>query len=135
MSRVISFPISLSPRTMQDLGSVSWGFAHAKAPFNCSSELEGTNTNLQELFPPWSPLKVFRAAAVFLPQGLTGGHPWGSRVVWPLVGARATHMAPDARWVGNLLAILHLQPSRLVIIIPSWGFGPALTSYRISSSH
>ena len=57
---------------MQDLGSVSWGFTHAKALFDCSSELEGTNTNLQELFSQRSPLKVFYAAAVFLRQGLTG---------------------------------------------------------------
>ena len=57
---------------MQDLGSVSRGFAHAKAPFNCSSELEGTNTHLQELFPLRSPLKVFRAAAAFLHRGLKG---------------------------------------------------------------
>ena len=55
---------------MQDLGSVSWGFAHAKALFDCSSELEGTNTNLQELFSLQSPLKVFRAAAIFLHWGL-----------------------------------------------------------------
>ena len=57
---------------MQDLGSVSWVFAHAKALFDCSSELEGINTNFQELFPLRSPLKVFRAAANFLHQGLTG---------------------------------------------------------------
>ena len=57
---------------MQDLGSVSYGFAHAKAPFNCLSELEGTNTNLQELFSPRSPLKIFRAATTFLHRGLKG---------------------------------------------------------------
>ena len=28
------------------------------------------------------------------------------------------------------MAILHLQPSRLAIIVPPWEFGPALTSYR-----
>ena len=72
MSQVISFPIGLSPRTMQDLGSVSWGFAHAKALFDSSSELEDTNTNLQELFSPRSRLKVFRAAVIFLCRGLTG---------------------------------------------------------------
>ena len=57
---------------MQDLGSVSRGFAHAKALFNCSSELEGTNTHLQELFPPRSPLKVFYVVAAFLYRGLKG---------------------------------------------------------------
>ena len=57
---------------MQDLGYVFWGFALAKASFNYSSELEGTNTSLLELFPPRSPLKVFRAAAAFLHQGPKG---------------------------------------------------------------
>ena len=115
---------------MHDLGSVFWGFALAKAPFNCSSELEGTNINLPKLFPPQSPLKVFHAAAAFLHRGLKGGRLWGSRVVGPLVGTRATHMVPDACWARDLLAVLHLRPSRLAIIISPWEFGPALTSYR-----
>ena len=38
-------------------------------------------------------------------------------------------MVPNARWVRNLLAVLHLRPSRLAIIISHWEFGPALTSY------
>ena len=57
---------------MQDLGSAFWGFAFAKAPFNYSSGSEGTNTNLPELFPPQSPLEVFRAAAAFLNRGPKG---------------------------------------------------------------
>ena len=57
---------------MQDPGFVFRGLVVAKAPFNYSSELEGTNTNLPELFPPRSPLKVFRAAAAFLHRGLKG---------------------------------------------------------------
>ena len=28
------------------------------------------------------------------------------------------------------MAVLHLRPSRLAIIVPPWEFGPALTSYR-----
>ena len=72
LSRVISFSTGLSPRTIQDLSSAFWGFALAEAPFNCSSELEGTNTNLSELFPPRSPLKMFHAAAAFLHRGLKG---------------------------------------------------------------
>ena len=115
---------------MQDLGSVSWGFTHAKAPFNCLSELEDTNTNLQELFPPWSPLKVFRATAAFLPRGLKGAACEVRGSFSPLVGMKATHIVPDACWVGNLLAVLHLRPSRLAIIVPPWEFGPVLTSYR-----
>ena len=39
-------------------------------------------------------------------------------------------MVPDACWAGNLLAVLHLRPSRLAIIVSPWEFGPALTSYR-----
>ena len=37
-----------------------------------SSELEGTNTDLQKLFPPQSPLKAFCATVVFLHRGPTG---------------------------------------------------------------
>ena len=48
-------------------------------------------------------------------------------------------MAPDARWVGNLSAVLCLRSNRLAIIVPSWGFSPALFDYRShwhpSSSH
>ena len=57
---------------MQDLGSAFRGLAIAKAPFNCLSGLEGTNTNLPKLFPPRSPLEVFRAAAAFLNRGPKG---------------------------------------------------------------
>ena len=57
---------------MQYLGSISWGFALAAAPFGYSSKLEGTNTVLQKLSPPQSPLNAFRAIAVFLHRGLTG---------------------------------------------------------------
>ena len=64
------------------------------------------------------------------PSGSKGGRPLGSLVVWPLVGMRAMHMVPDACWAGNLLAVLHLRPSRLAIIVPPWEFGPVLTSYR-----
>ena len=57
---------------MQYLGSISQGFALATAPFGYSSELEGTSTDLQKLFSPQSPLKAFRATAVFLHRGPTG---------------------------------------------------------------
>ena len=30
----------------------------------------------------------------------------------------------------NCLAVLHLRPCRLAIIVPPWEFGPVLTSYR-----
>ena len=39
-------------------------------------------------------------------------------------------MVLDACWAGNLLAVLHLWPSRLAIIVSPWEFGHALTSYR-----
>ena len=39
-------------------------------------------------------------------------------------------MVPDAHWARNLLAVLHLRPSRLAIIVPPWEFGLVLTSYR-----
>ena len=39
-------------------------------------------------------------------------------------------MVPNAHWAGNLLAVLHLRPSRLAIIVPPWEFGLALTSYH-----
>ena len=72
---------------MQYPGYVSWGFALATAPFNYSSELEGTNIDLQKLFLPRSPLKVPLAAAVFLHWGPTGtsrevrgsSRPWWGR--------------------------------------------------------
>ena len=64
--------MGLSPKTMQDLGFAFSGFALAKAPFSYSSGSEGTNTNLPELVPPRSPLKVFRVAATFLNRGLKG---------------------------------------------------------------
>ena len=63
-------------------------------------------------------------------SGPKRGHPWGSRVDWPLVGTRVTHMVLDARWAENLLVVLHLRPSRLAIIVSPWEFGPALTSYH-----
>ena len=53
-------------------------------------------------------------------------------------------MVPDARWAGNLLAVLHLQPSRLAIIVPLWEIGhhcpslgvwPCLNKLSHSSSH
>ena len=43
---------------------------------------------------------------------------------------RTAHMVPNAHWAGNLLAVLHLRPSRLAIIVPPWEFGLALTSYH-----
>ena len=57
---------------MQDLGSAFRGLAITKAPFNCSSGSEGTNTNLPELVPPRSPLEVLHAAAAFLNRGPKG---------------------------------------------------------------
>ena len=57
---------------MQDLGSAFRGLAITKAPINCSSGSEGTNTNLPELVPPQSPLEVLRAAAAFLNRGSKG---------------------------------------------------------------
>ena len=57
---------------MQDLGSVFRGLVIAKAPFNCSSGSEDTNTYLPELVPPRSPLEVLRAATTFLNRGPTG---------------------------------------------------------------
>ena len=113
---------------MQDLGSAFSGFALAKAPFSYSSGSEGTNTNLPELVPPQSPLVVLRAAAAFLNRG---PRELASRFagVWPLVGAKATHMVLEARWAGNLLAVLLLWPNRLATIVSPREFGPALTSY------
>ena len=114
---------------MQDLGFAFWGFALAKAPFNCLSGSEGTYINLPELVLPRSPLEVLRVATAFLNRGpkrltlrFTG--------VYPLVGARATHMVLEARWAGNLLAVLLLWPNRLATIVSPREFGPALTSYR-----
>ena len=57
---------------MQYPGYVSWGFALATASFDYSSELEGTNTYLQKLFSPRSPLKAFHMAAIFLHRGPMG---------------------------------------------------------------
>ena len=50
-----------------------------------------------------------------------------------MVGTRATHMVPEARWAGSLLAVLLLWPSKLAIIVSPWKFGPTLTSYRTSN--
>ena len=58
--------------TVQNLGFAFRGLAITKAPFNRSSGSEDTNTYLPELVPPWSPLKVPRAAAIFLNRGSTG---------------------------------------------------------------
>ena len=113
---------------MQDLGFAFRGLAIAKAPFNRSSGLEGTNTNLLKLVPPWSPLEVFRAVAAFLNRGPKGPATRFARV-WPLVGARATHMAPEARWAVNRLAYLPLWYSRLATIASPREFDPALTSH------
>ena len=114
---------------MQDLGSAFWGFALAKVLSNCYNGSEGTNTNLPELGLSRSPMEVLREAAAFLNWG-----PKGSALrfagVWPLVGARATHMVSETRWVENLLAILLLWPSRLAIIVSLREFDPASTSYR-----
>ena len=57
---------------MQDLGSAFRGLAIAKAPFNCFSGSEDTNTYLPGLVSPRSPLEVLRAAATFLNRGPTG---------------------------------------------------------------
>ena len=57
---------------MQDLGSAFRGLTITKVPFNCSSGSEGTNTNLPELVPPRSPLKVLRVVATFLNRDLKG---------------------------------------------------------------
>ena len=113
---------------MQDLDSTFWGFALAKAPINCSSESEGTNTNLPELFPPRSPLKVF-CGRHLPPSRPKRGQPQDSRVVLPLVGTRAAHTMLEACWVVSLLAVLLLWPSKFAIVISPWDFGPALTSY------
>ena len=81
---------------MQDLGSVFRGLVVAKAPFNRSSELEDIHTYLLELVPLRSPLELLRTAAISFNQGPTG---LATRFagVWPLVGAKATHMMPKAR--------------------------------------
>ena len=57
---------------MQDLGSVFRGLVITKAPFNCSSGLEDTNTYLPKLVPPRSPLEMLRATATFLNQDPIG---------------------------------------------------------------
>ena len=57
---------------MQDLGSVFRGLVIAKAPFDCFSGSEDTNTYLPELVSPRSPLEVLRAAATFLNRDLKG---------------------------------------------------------------
>ena len=81
---------------MQYPGYVSWGFALTIAPFDYSSELEGTNTDLQKLFPPRSPSKAFRAAAVLLHQSPTGAayEVRGSSGPWWGRGPRTWHQTP-----------------------------------------
>ena len=115
---------------MQDLGSAFWGFVLAKAPFSRSNGSEGTNTNLPELVPPTEPLKSVSRGRCLPQSGPEGGLPRDSRVVWPLVGARATHMVPEACWAGSLLAVLLLWPSRLATIVSPREFGPTQASYR-----
>ena len=66
-----------------------------------------------------------------LPQsGPKRGWLWDSRVIWPLVGTRATHMVPEVHWAGNLLVVLLLWLSRLATIVSLREFDPILTSYR-----
>ena len=81
---------------MQYLGSISKGFALAAAPFGYLSELEGTNTDFQKLFPPQSPLKTLRVITVFLHRGLTGAAPevCGSSSPWWGRGSRAWRQMP-----------------------------------------
>ena len=57
---------------MQDLGSAFRGLIIAKAPFDCSSGSEDTNSYLPELVLPRSPLEVLRAATTFLNRDLKG---------------------------------------------------------------
>ena len=57
---------------MQDLGFAFRGIVIAKAPFNCFSGSEDTNTYLPGLVSPRSPLEVLRAAATFLNRGPKG---------------------------------------------------------------
>ena len=72
LSRVISFLIGLSSRTVQDLDFVFRGLVIAKAPFNRSSGSKDINTYLLELVSPRSPLEVLRADATSLNWGPTG---------------------------------------------------------------
>ena len=118
----------MSPRTVQDLGSAFRGLAMAKAPFNCSSGSKGTNTNPPELVPPRSPLEVPHTAVAFLNRG-PKGPTMRFAGVWPLVGARATHMVPKAYWAVNHLAVLPLWHNSLATIASPREFVPALTSH------
>ena len=81
---------------MQYLGSISWGFALVAAPFGYLSELEGTNTDLQKLSPPQSPLKAFHVTTVFLHRGPMGAarEVGGSFGPWCRRGPRAWHQTP-----------------------------------------
>ena len=81
---------------MQYLGYVSWEFTLATAPFDYSSELKGTNTDLQKPFPPRSPLKAFRAVAVFLHRSPTGAayEVHGSSGPWWGRGPRTWRQTP-----------------------------------------
>ena len=129
--------MGLSPRNMQDLGFVFRGPVVAKAPFNCSSVSEDIHTYLPELVPPRSPLELLHVVATSLNQG-----PAGPAIrfagVWPLVGARATHMMLEAHWAVNHLAVLPLWYSRLTTITSPRGLDPALanccTHHRTSNS-
>ena len=113
---------------MQDLGSAFWGLTIAKAPFNRSSGSEDTNTYFPKLVPPWSPLEVLRMAAAFFNQGPKGP---ATRFagVWPLIGAKATHMVPEACWAVSHLAILPLWYSRLATVTSPREFDPTFTSH------
>ena len=73
-------------------------------------------------------MEVLRVAAAFLNWGLKG---LAMRFagVWPLVGVRATHMVPEARWAVNRLAVLPLWYSRPGTIASPREFDPALTSH------
>ena len=88
--------MGLNLRNMQDLGFVFRGPVIAKAPFNRSSGSEDIHPHLSELVPLRSPLELLRTAAISFNWGPTG---LATRFagVWPLMGAKATHMMPKAR--------------------------------------
>ena len=113
---------------MQDLDSAFRGLAITKAPLNRTNGSEGTNTNLPELIPLRNALEVLRSAAAFLNQGPNGP---ATRFagVWLLVGARATHMVPEARWAVNRLVVLPLWYSRLATRASTREFNPDLISH------
>ena len=81
---------------MQDPGFVFRGLVVARVLFNRSSGLEDIHTYLPELVPLQSPLELLRTAAISFNRGPTGPAIRFAGV-WPLVGAKATHMMPKAR--------------------------------------